>query len=436
MDSFEYPLLSEYDPMKSAEGAIDPLGLYTIADSLGVQLVPGIRERMSRPRFLTAMAVGNAITRYFEDHIMAADGQSEPWMVYEWYAVEGIVRSRGDDPDLSRLPGVQKARDCIRDGMSMSAPRYLKTPTVFGFHGVYRLLADNLDIIRNDYLGDNGYRLLTTWEKEQNMGGFVSGQSGPGVSFRHQIESAVEDGIKKGATSRSGSWSGWRFFGNHLFPNRIPPMEAEVMRNFFLSPPDSSRMQVIKHLKSQEGHQIFDDTKSEKEFHLWLLKYVDENTKTLLEAILHYEKFARLLQDAFDDCRQAMTAKRAKTSPSELSKTPGCREAHSEIPNMFEDVAERLEPFGQTTRFLETFGSLAEKSEATIWTETLLDHHISVQRKKPPNGKNPWFARLNDGSVVIRARYQKPEGGRRDGAYVNAYRTNPLVAFLSDLEML
>ena len=36
------------------------------------------------------------------------------------------------------------------------------------------------------------------------------------------------------------------------------------MRNFFLSAPDSSRTQVIKHLKSQEGHQIFDDTKSEK----------------------------------------------------------------------------------------------------------------------------------------------------------------------------
>ena len=156
----------------------------------------------------------------------------------------------------------------------------------------------------------------------------------------------------------------------------------------------------------------------------------------LLETILNYEKFSRLLQDAFDDCRQAMTAKRAKTSPSELSKTPGCREAHSEIPNIFEDVADRLEPFGQTTRFLETFGSLAEKSEATIWTERLLEYHISVQRKKPPNGKNPWFERLDDGSVVIHAKYQKPEGGRRDGAYVNAYRTNPLVSFLSDLEML
>ena len=56
MDSIQLPNLSDYDPIKSAEGALDPLGLYAIADNLAIKLVPGIRERMSHPRFLTAIA--------------------------------------------------------------------------------------------------------------------------------------------------------------------------------------------------------------------------------------------------------------------------------------------------------------------------------------------------------------------------------------------
>lgn len=81
------PFLSEYDPATSAEGALDPLGLYAIADSLARRLVPGVRERMSRPRFLTTMAVGAFLTRGFDEGIVAKDGESEPSMVYEWHVV-------------------------------------------------------------------------------------------------------------------------------------------------------------------------------------------------------------------------------------------------------------------------------------------------------------------------------------------------------------
>lgn len=97
------PKLSEYDPIRSAEGAIDPLGLYVIADRLAIRLIPGIRERMSHPRFLTAMAVGTVILKDYDEDAVCADGQSLPYLIYEWHAVEGIVRTRGDDPKLSGL---------------------------------------------------------------------------------------------------------------------------------------------------------------------------------------------------------------------------------------------------------------------------------------------------------------------------------------------
>lgn len=46
------PFLSQFDPPEQAEGSLDPLGLYAIADALGVRLAPGVRERQSKPRGL------------------------------------------------------------------------------------------------------------------------------------------------------------------------------------------------------------------------------------------------------------------------------------------------------------------------------------------------------------------------------------------------
>ena len=52
------PELSEADPQLAGEGTLDPVGLAPIADRLAELLVPGVRSRMQRIRFLTAAAVG------------------------------------------------------------------------------------------------------------------------------------------------------------------------------------------------------------------------------------------------------------------------------------------------------------------------------------------------------------------------------------------
>ena len=133
------PFLTESDPAFSSEGSLDPLGLYAIADSLAVRLVPGVRERQSHPRFLTAIAVSLVICSDFpEDFVSKADGVSEPWQVFEWYMVEGLVRTIKEDALLRGLPGRDKAARAIRDQVPLSAPRYLKTPSVFGGSGAFR----------------------------------------------------------------------------------------------------------------------------------------------------------------------------------------------------------------------------------------------------------------------------------------------------------
>src|SRR5690348_7333753 len=84
------PFLTSYDPSATSEGTLDPLGLYQIADQLAVQLVPGVRERMQRIRFLTAMAVGALVTEGLEDDPELRD--ASPYLVWEWLVVEALMR--------------------------------------------------------------------------------------------------------------------------------------------------------------------------------------------------------------------------------------------------------------------------------------------------------------------------------------------------------
>jgi hypothetical protein len=102
---------------------------------------------------------------------------------------------------------------------------------------------------------------------------------------------------------------------------------------------------------------------------------------------------------------------------------------------MFSEVQARLEPFGEAPRFQLTFGSLAEPCAPSEWVARLAEHHRKTQRLKPPDGKNPWFERFDDGSYIIRPLYRRNAGGRHDDSYVHAYRTGSLWSFIRDLKL-
>ena len=242
--------------------------------------------------------------------------------------------------------------------------------------------------------------------------------------------------MKKGSTDRSGSWDGWGFFGKHLFPNEIPPEEAKILESLLTTETVPSRTQVIRFLASKEGQTAFLENHSERDFHKALMKAVDSDTRQLLDTIDAYERFCRLLQDAFDVCLVAMTEKREKISPSTLSKTKACMKASEMIPDIFNEVSEKLSLYQQSDVFEESFGALCLKTNDEEWTNLMLEHHITTQRRKPPNGKNSWFERFDDGSVVIRPAYRRTKGARYDEEYVQAYRTNTLHSFISDLGMI
>lgn len=72
------PATSAYDPPVAGEGSLDPVGVAAISDNLADLLVPGLRARMLRVRFVTAMAVGAVANEAVQDEPSADRTSTRP----------------------------------------------------------------------------------------------------------------------------------------------------------------------------------------------------------------------------------------------------------------------------------------------------------------------------------------------------------------------
>jgi hypothetical protein len=431
-----FPTLTELDPKIASEGNLDPLGLYSIADALGTRLVPGVRQRQSHPRYLTAIAVGLELISDFPADLITEDG-SAPWQVYEWLVVQGLVDRLGvDHPDEIRgLPGREKVAKVLEAQVPLSAKRYLKTPGTFGFHGVYRVLARDLKIEQGGLPGELGAMLVNTWAKEQGLLGFVGSSDGLGKKIKGELRSAIFESIQLGAVAKKRNWSRWDFFKDHLSPYRAGANETELLFQALQDSAAPLRREVFSFLGSKDGQGAWRGEKSERAFHQALGKKASRELRTILKVVDLYEQFARTLQDAFDDSLFYLTQKQGGgASPAELSGLPTIKKGQQAIADRFDELSGSLEAFGQSVRFEESFSSFREKMDSQSWVQTLMEHHRKIQARKPPNGKSPWVETLGDGSYFVRSAYRRAEEGKHNTEYVHAYRTNPLWSFLLDFK--
>lgn len=430
------PLLSQYDPADRAEGSIDPLGTYAIADAMAVRLAPGVRERQGSPRFLTAMAVSLAVCETFDDDVLASDGESPPWQVFEWYVVEGLVRTLRDEAELRGLPGREKARRALEEGVPLCRDRYLKTASVFGYHGIYRVLARELGIEAAGRLGEFGYELVRAWATEEGLDGFLGSAGGEGQRWRALLQDAVREGLRQGAVARGSQWQGWQFMAEHLAPRNTGRREAALITRALTDAATGYRGAILDVLLTRDAGADWFETASERRFHKALGRTADPGLAELLAGAAAYERFCRWLQDAFDACRHEMTLTRGKTKPSQLAARAAVQAAAERVTDDYARAREALQPLGLAPRFEQQFADFAEPLAPAAWAVRLLEHHEAVQRAKPPDGKAPWVERFDDGGYVVRPPYRRDEPVAISDEYVHAYRTRPLWSFALELGLV
>ena len=254
---FTLPELSAYDPPVAGEGSLDPMGLAAISDRLADRLVPGVRARMQRVRFVTAMAVGAMACETLADEV-SADGISTPAICFEWLVIEGLVRRLSPQEIPPGVPGSQKARVVVNRKQRLSAATYLKGPSVFGFNGVYKPFAVDAQVVSSELEpGPRCAELTRCWEAEQGFSGFTDAVPGTeGGRLRTQLRDQVREALRAGrCTTNPASWLFGRLAAS-LHPDRAWPEERQSLRSLVTAAEHETRAELADRLEEVDRRAV------------------------------------------------------------------------------------------------------------------------------------------------------------------------------------
>jgi hypothetical protein len=423
------PFLTAYDPPGSSEGTLDPLGLYQIADQLATRLVPAVRERMQRVRFLTAMSLGALVTEVLE----ADPGQPEaaPFLVWEWLVVEAIVRTRGDDAGAWGVPGSLVTRQALSEYHYLDHRSYLKTPRIFGFNGVYKRLAIHLRLV-DVHLGPaaEGERLVDAWARDAGYGS-LSGCRLLLARWRQAVERSL---ASSPARTRAG-WKteDWAGLAEATAPHAAKRREKRYLRES-LHATDVRALGALPAIWRLQS-EFTEDTFAEELIHQRLEEQLPSSA-ALLQTIRAYERFCRGLHDGFDLLRSEAAA--ADTQGFEISRIGRDGDFVTSLAGLdhrYEDARRRLGEIDLQllNLFDARFGPFAQPMSPRECATALCEHHEKIQKGKSADGKRPWFDRLGPDRISVRQKYREPRRSIAPDRFVHDYRGRPLRTFYFDL---
>ena len=427
-----FPFITSYDPLGTSEGALDPLGLYQIADQLAVQLVPAVRERMQRIRFLTAMAVGSMVTEGLIEDPQKRD--ASPYLVWEWLVVESVIRELSDNPEIWGVPGTLVTQHALDNHGYLDARSYLKTPRIFGFNGVYKRLAVHIGIVDVHLSpGRNAEKLVDAWARDLGLGGLAGAKK---VLSRWSAAIRRSSDEKPPRTSPGWGKQAWAELAGAFVPEGCKIHEKKYLRDLLLAY-DEGRLGALPAIWQLQAE--FDDDELREEALHDVLEEREPKYGTLLKAIRAYERFARSLQDAFDVLR----AEAARSDVQGFTVREIVRDADftRSVQGLYEQFENAYRALGEVTLtsvslqnlFSERFKSFADPMDAGLCALALCDHHEAVQRAKSADGKRPWFDRIGPERIYVRHRYREPRHEIQPGSYVHYYRSRPIRRFYKDL---
>jgi hypothetical protein len=425
------PFLTVYDPPGSSEGTLDPLGLYQIADQLGVLLVPAVRERMQRIRFMTALAVGSIVTEGMEDNPKYRD--ASPYLVWEWHLAEAMVRREVDIGDINGVPGSLVTRRAVGQHGYLDAKSYLKTPRIFGFSGVYKRLAVHAGILDSHLApGPLAERLVDAWARDMGFGG-IKGAQHTINRWRDMVLAGLS---QKPPRTKVPSAETWKELALFFAPAAAKAQERKTLRGV-LNDEGSRKLgalpRIWKVLAGQGDREI-----EEERVHKQLGRE-DATLRPLLHAIQQYEVFARSLQDAFDVLRALASAKDAEGFT--VTDAAGDKSFADALANL--ETKARAVSIGFTdlggpgtalcNLFDGRFGRFMEPLSASDCALVLCSHHEVVQKAKSAEGRRPWFDRIGESRIYMRHAYRTARRENLPGRYLHGYRAYPIERFFRDL---
>jgi hypothetical protein len=430
-----FPFLTAADPAATSEGTLDPLGLYQISDQLASELVPAVRERMIRIRFLTAIAVGAFVTEGLADDPAKRD--SAPYLAWEWHLVEAIVRCRDEagSPDgVWGVPGTVVARRAVGQHGYLDARSYLSTPRVFGFHGVYKRLAHHLGVT-NVHLGPgpSAERIVDCWAKDRGLSGFRAIE--PLIAkWRIALERALDAEPRR--THPRWNNEDWLELAQAFSPDGAGALERKCLRELLLAAGERN-LGALPHLWSLQ-QDLEDDDFGEETLHD-LLEARDRSYVPILRAIRAYEAFSRSMQDAFDVLRhRAATTDARGFSLSSIEPDPDFRRSVDRLHARFGAARAALGEVSDKTPtaqplFTDRFSAFEAPMDVVQTAHALRELHEHVQQEKSVDGKRPWFDGLGGDRIFVRLNYRIDEPTIKPSKYLHAYRGAPIRRFFKDL---
>ena len=427
---------TQLDALANGGGSLDPMGLYAIADRMATTLVPGVRERMSNLRYLTASAYGAEVCRGISTEPML-QARLEPYMALEFHLVSGwIQRFDKQEKEITGLPGIQKSQECYRSTspkgrLKLNPGRYLKTASVFGFHGVYRTLATDLRVVDEHYqLGATGEALV---EQVQRL--FESA----GLSWRDHLDlmrRAVRDTCVRGETSRAWDWNVHGDAAHILKPHYMSRREREILSEVLFSEGQLGRHELLAFLQSKKGQEAWTTEDERRVYVAFKESSPSKDTKNIVEAILAFEAMAKLLHDAFHQVLSKVEQGSLVKTKQLLSLTAVSLAAR-EVGGRYQEVLETMSGAGMEAERLRIEGSFAEfgslDGDAEVFLDAMIHHHQDVQKSKGRNGKQAWIRRSEDDRWYADVLGRSEQVEVETNAFVHQYRIRPLMSFLQTL---
>lgn len=372
------------------------------------------------------MAVGTLLTEE-----LASDPkqpEAPPYRVWEWLVIEALIRSMGDNDVLWGVPGTIVTRRALAARNYLDARGYLKSPSIFGFHGVYKRLAIHLEIV-NVHLGQgrNSEALADAWARDRGYNGLA--QAKPLMAkWTRAIERSINQRTAK--TQSAFSTNEWAALAEAMAPHNMKSNEKQFLKSL-LHNENLKALPAIWRLQAE----ITDDQFTEETLHA-RLEVERPEYASLLDAIRHYEHFARSMHDSFEIIRTSATQAGAKgLNLRSLSDNHDFSSSVMELSTKYGNAYQRLSKLSKemANTFEIKFLSFSEPMGSVDYARKVCEHHEVIQKSKSATGKLPWFDRLAPDRIYMRHRYQIYEPIPKRSGYVHTYRGHPIRRFYRDL---